>query len=315
MGNDVVITGIGMVTTLGSNVAETVGAWRMRTPLKSRTIPELSGTDFAAVRIAGLTDFDPVERLSKRRMAKFMSDPALLGCVAAREAMVNAGVADNARFPAERVGLFAATGMAAADIDESIAMLRTSLDEQGEFSIRQFGEKGLHAINPLLSFKILANMPGCLVSITENIKGPSYIFTPWEDQTGAAIIEAIESLRNGEVDCAVVVASDIPSHPANLVYLLREKFITPDEIAAPGAACLVLEREESAVGAGRPYQKISRVNLTNSKTGINDPLSKQLGRTIAAAPLILLGLAAGGIDIPVRIDGCGGQIFTAEVKA
>lgn len=315
MRNNAVITGIGMITSIGSTVAETVNAWNHKAAMKLRTIPELHGTDFAVARIAELPDCDLVGRLSKRRMAKFMSAPALLGCVAAREALENAGVSDNARFPAERIGLFAATGMAAADIDESIAMLQASLDDHGDFSIRRFGEKGLHAINPLLSFKILANMPGCLVSITESIKGPSYIFTPWEDQAGAAVIEAIEALNNNEVDCAVVVAADIPSHPANLVYLLREKLINPHEIAAPGAACLVLEREDTAISAGLTYHKINGAKLFSCDHDICDPLSSRLGRTIAAAPLILLGLAACGVDISVQLAGCGGQTFTAEVEA
>ena len=200
MASSIVITGIGMVTALGSNTAETVNAWKEGMPLNTRTLPELGGTDFAAAKIAVLPDFDPVERLSKRRMAKFMSAPALLGCVAAREAMIDAGIADNACFSPERIGLFAATGMAAADIDESIELLRSSLDTVGNFSIRQFGDRGLHAINPLLSFKILANMPGCLVSIMENIRGPNYIFTPWEDQTGAAVIEAMKALECGIID-------------------------------------------------------------------------------------------------------------------
>ena len=315
MGNSAVITGVGMITAIGSNVIQTVNAWNNRTPMVSRTIPLLAGTDFAAARIAELPDFNPLERLSKPRMAKFMSAPALLGCVAAREAMENAGIADSSRFPAERIGLFAATGMAAADIDESIEMLRASLDSNGIFSIRQFGEKGLRAINPLLSFKILANMPGCLVSILENIKGPNYIFTPWEDQAGAALIEAVDALNSREIDCAVVVASDIPSHPANLVYLLREKFITLHEVAAAGAGCLVLERAETTISSDRSYHRISSVDLSSHSSEISDPLTGRIGRTIAAAPLILLGLAACGVDIRVRIGGCGGQTFTAEVEA
>lgn len=311
MENSAAITGIGMITSLGTNVRETVNAWNSGIEMTTHKIPELSGTGLADFRIAELPDFDPAARLAKPRMAKFMSAPALLGCVAAHEALDKARAAE--RFAPERIGLFAATGMAAADIDESIEMLKESLDEEGSFSIRRFGEKGLHSINPLLSFKILANMPGCLVSVIENIKGPSYIFTPWEDQAAAAIIEAIDALNSREIDCAVVTASDIASHPANLVHLASEGFIKDNEVAAPGAGCLVLEREETAAETGRNCPRISRLSLSNKNWKLHDPLAVKIGRTIAPAPLIMLGLAASGIKIDIEIGGCGGETFSCEV--
>lgn len=311
MSSDVFITGVGMVTSIGTNTFETLAAWRNEAAVNVRNIPEFKGTVFSEAMAAVLPEFDMVGRLSKPRMAKFMSYSSLLGCVAVREAISESG---NGNFAPERTGLFASTGMAAAYVDESMEMFSSSLDANGNFSIRMFGEKGLKAINPLLSFKVLANMPACMVSILEDIKGPSYIFTPWEDQTGAAVIEAVASLRKGLVDRAVVVASDVPSHPASLSYLLREKYIGTDEPAAAGAGCLILERGETALGSGRFCSRLSDAALS-SGSAIYDPLAKRIGRTVAAAPLIMLGLAAKGIDIPLEMGGCGGHVFTAGVRA
>jgi hypothetical protein len=55
----------------------------------------------------------------------------------------------------------------------------------GRFDPTRFGQAGLRAVSPILSFKILSNMPLCFVSICENIQGPNGIFTPWEGQRRA----------------------------------------------------------------------------------------------------------------------------------
>ncbi len=96
-----------------------------------------------------------------------MSPAALLGCVAAREAAEDCGLRE--RFAPERVGLYVGVGLAAAGLDEVAPMLRESVDEHGRFSCRLLGERGLAATSPLLSFKILANMPACLMSVLEGI--------------------------------------------------------------------------------------------------------------------------------------------------
>jgi len=50
-------------------------------------------------------------------MLKYMSDAAVLGCLAAREALEDADA--KSRFSPERIGLYAGTGLASANINES----------------------------------------------------------------------------------------------------------------------------------------------------------------------------------------------------
>jgi len=224
-------------------------------------------------------------------MLKYMSDAAVLGCVAAHEALQDAGVPG--RFAPERIGLYAATGLAAANVQDVSTMIDASIDPQGKFSCRLLGERGLSATNPLLSFKILANMPPCLISIIEGIKGPNFIFTPWEGQTAAAILEGWLAVRAGEVDCALVGAADAAAYPSTFVYLRQAGILQTHEFPGSGAGYVVMETRESARQAERRvYAGLTHVRLQPSAGHpVVDPLAARIGRTFAAAPAILLGLA------------------------
>jgi 3-oxoacyl-(acyl-carrier-protein) synthase len=247
-------------------------------------------------------------------MLKYMSDAAVLGCLAGREALENSSA--KARFSPERVGLYAGTGLATASMDEVRAMVEASIDEGGQFSCRLLGEHGLAATNPLLSFKILANMPPCLISIIECIKGPNLVFTPWEGQTGAALLEAWKAVASGEVDCALAGGADNAVHPAAFVYLHQAGLLGREEYPASGAAYLVFEKWETAKRDGRYiYAQIENVSLFPCDEGVNDPLSERVGRTFAAAPAILLGLKSMEGGGGLSICGVDRQRLEIELRA
>jgi 3-oxoacyl-(acyl-carrier-protein) synthase len=302
-----------MITPLGATARECAEAWRAGRRAPRTRLTELAGTRLANAEVAVLPQFDAGERLGSRRMLKFMSEAAVLGCVAAREAAEDAHLKQ--RFPPERVGLYAATGMAAASVQDVAPMIQQSIDETGRFSCRRLGERGLAAANPLLSFKILANMPPCLVSILEGIKGPSFIFTPWEGQTGAALREAWRAVADGEVDCALAGAADNPAHPASFVYLSQVGLLRHGECPAPAAAYLVMERAETARRDGRQvYARIATIEVANGDGAPCDPLAERIGRTFAAAPAVLLALACCAGEGTVRIRGVDHEEFRAELR-
>jgi len=310
---DVVITGVGMVTPLGATAEECARAWREGRSALRAPLVELAGTPAEDTPIAQLPDFDPAQRLGSRRMLKYMSDAAVLGCVAAREALHDAGV--SGRFEPERIGLYAGSGLAAASVSEVQTMVEESIDEAGAVSCRLLGERGLPGTNPLLSFKILANMPPCLVSIIETIKGPNFVFTPWEGQTGAALLEACRAVASGQVDCALAGAADSAGHASTFVYLRQAGLLGDDELAASAAGYLVLESAESASRDGRRvYAHVANVQLTAADKGISDPLADRLGRTFAAAPGVLVGLAAMVGEPDAVICGVDQQRLTVELR-
>jgi len=288
---DVVITGVGMVTPLGTTARDTADAWRTGKVLAGRLLPELAGTPMEDVSVGVLAEFDAAKRLGSRKAIKYMSEAALLGCVAAHEAALDAGL--RRRFQPEEVGLFAGTGLAAADVHQVLPLIQESIDSNGRFSTRLLGERGLPATDPLLSFRILANMPACLISIQEGIKGPSYIFTPWEGQSGAALREAWQAVASGEVSAAIAGAADTPAHPATLVYLRQSGVLGGHDVPSNASAYLVLERAETAArDSQRMYARIESVEVTPVDGAGPDPLRARIGSAFAAAPAILLALAA-----------------------
>ena len=115
---------------------------------------------------------------SARKMVKFMSASAMLMELAAAEALQNVVLSS---FDPRSIGLYAATGLAGGNLNESMDALKASCDENG-ISIERFNSNGLKAINPLMSFQVLANIPGCIVSVIHNIKGDNLLFNPFEDQ-------------------------------------------------------------------------------------------------------------------------------------
>jgi len=299
---DVVATGIGLVTTLGATACDTAAAWRAGGCAVRRPVAEFDGTVLEGSETAVLPAFDPAARLGGRRMLKFMSHAAVLGCVAAREACSQAAI--RPRFDPRRVGLFCAAGLAAAGVQDVAPLIQQSTDDHGRFSCRLLGERGLPATNPLLSFKILANMPACLVSIQESIKGPNCIFTPWESQAAAALVEAWCAVANGEVDCAVAGAADSPSNPATVVFLRQAGLLAADEYPADGAAYVVLESARSAARSGQPIlARIGSIDLRPVGSQPNDPLANRMGRSFAAAPMIWFALACLGCSATAAVAG------------
>ncbi len=289
--NDVVVTGVGIIGPLGTTAKAFVKAWESGASAPRHPLRELAGTPLESAVVAMLPEFNAAERLGGRRMLKYMSEAAVLGCIAAHEALENS--AARQRFAPERIGLYAASGLATADVRDVSPMIEASIDDQGEFSCALLGERGLAATNPLISFKILANMPPCLISIIQGIKGPSLIFSPWEGQTGAAILEAWDAVKNGEVDCALVGAADAAACPSTFVYLRQAGILREHEYPASGAAYLVLESKASALRGGRiAYCTLHGVEMAYGATAGHDPLSARIGRTFASAPAILLSLAA-----------------------
>ncbi|MCL2591344.1 MAG: hypothetical protein FWD67_10855 [Betaproteobacteria bacterium] len=309
---EVRIIGSGMVTCLGASCAATLAAVKAGSRVQGEPFPFLAGTPYSDCLAAQGQELDLCGRITDRRMRKFMSRQAELAAAAAREALEEADLPARGVAP-ERIGLYAGVGLAAMDIAASAKLLRASLDEEGSFSLSRFSRDGLHTIHPLWSFHTLANMPACIVSVLEGIKGDNGIYTPWEDQTAFALLEAAHALGEGSIDAAVVVASDTPSHPASMVGLASSDFIAPGEVVAPGAACLVLERTNTST-TERLFSRLSSLRLVTSPqedARPDDPLAPVIGRTLAAAPLLLVILAPL-LGLPCRLRGCGKHSFSFE---
>lgn len=299
----VVVTGIGMVNPLGGDAATIGAAWKAGAVAERVACPTLPGVWVAR------TVVPPVPG---RKLAKYCSPASALGLVAADAA---ARVAGLARHPGERVGVFAATGLAATGWEAIAPMVERSLDGNGHIDCARLGSDGLAACNPLLSFRLLPNMPACLVAIHLGIRGPNAIFTPWEGQGAVALATGWQAIEDGDCDACLCGAADHAAEAMVALHLVRCGLLKPGEVPASAAAWLVLEREADARAAGVPMlARLRRVTVRTGSTG--DLLAPRLGRCCAAAPATALALAAFDCrsDVIVRCGGADGQELEAALE-
>ncbi len=274
MRTGVVITGIGMVIPMGRNPPEVL---RDLEAGRSAVAPpaHFDPSPFACPVCAEVRDFQPQPHVAEPKMIRLMNRDAQLAVAAAHLALADAEVKPGKTYPPEEIALFGATGMAGLPLAEVVPLLRASTGPDGNFDPGRFGQAGLRAVSPILSFKILSNMSLCFVSICENIQGPNAIYTPWEGQGAQAVEAAIRALECGEAQCALAGGCDVKTH--ELAFLSLEQlglFASWRErgrglVPGEGAVFLVLENADRVAARGaKVYARVSQFNLRTHRRNV-----------------------------------------------
>ena len=196
-------------------------------------------TGMAAV--CGACDAGPYLRI--RKLGKFMGKQDVLAVVAAARAVQAAGLTAPL---GERCGLYAAVGYIPFETSEINRLLDASLDGE-DFSMQRFAAQAFGAINPLLTFRVLPNMPAFHVSLNLDIQGPYAVSYPGIGQFYTVLEEAIAAIDSGIIDVALVGAVADQRN-----FLVEHHFsrVTPPvepERLADAAAFIVIERRAEAI--------------------------------------------------------------------
>jgi 3-oxoacyl-[acyl-carrier-protein] synthase II len=306
----VVITGIGMVTPLGKKPLEILR--RIETGRSAVAPPtRFDVTSFSCPVCAEVRDFQPQTYVAENKMIRLMNRDAQLAVAAAHLALADAGVKPGGTHAPEEIALFGATGLAGLPLAEVIPLVKASVGLDGQFDPGRFGQAGLRAVSPILSFKILSNMPLCFVSICENIQGPNGIYTPWEGQGAQAVEAAIRALECGDACCALAGGCDVKTHELAFISLEQHGLFTSWQrnhagmVPGEGAVFLVLETADRAVARGaRMYAKVSGFSLRTHQPGASraDTLGEVFkGLKLPQEPLGALVTANNG-DMPAGED-------------
>lgn len=198
-----------------------------------------------AGQVTGACDVRP--HLKNPKMRKFMGPQDALAVTAAARALEDAGLAG--RGLGERAGLFIGVGHLPFEQDDIDRLLEGSLVD-GAFSMTAFAEHGYHAVNPLVTFRCLSNMPAFHASVNFDIQGPYFVTYPEVGQAYAALDEACWALEDGRVDVALLVGV---AHQKNfLVSQHARRVVPPADLARleDAGGCLVLETEAGARARG-----------------------------------------------------------------
>lgn len=218
----VVITGMGVISPLGNDVAS---FWSRLKRGQSGIAPiDTFDTSRHKVKIAGLVrDFDAEARFGRkesRRMDRFSQ----FALAAAEQAWTDAGL-DAVHVDKEKVGVYVGSG---------IGGLQTLLEQEGVLR-----ERGPERVSPTLVPMMISNMASALISIRFGALGPTMSPVTACSIGNTAIGEAFRLIRAGIAD--VVIAGG------------AEAAVTELSVASFANATSLSTRNDEPTRASRPF--------------------------------------------------------------
>jgi 3-oxoacyl-[acyl-carrier-protein] synthase II len=246
----VVITGMGAVTPVGANLAET---WESVVAGRSgiASITRFDATDYET-RFAGEVKGFDAEAVVGRKDARRMDRHAALAVAAACEARFHAGM-DSAAIDPTRVGVLVGTGMGSME----------TLEAGAETLFTQ----GPKRIGPFFAPMVLPNMAAGMTAIAVGGKGPCYATASACASSAHSIGEAVEMIRRGVADVMFAGGTEAPITRLGVAGFssmgaLSTRNEEPERASRPfdadrdgfvlaeGSAMLVVEEYEHAVKRG-----------------------------------------------------------------
>src|SRR4029079_4356484 len=275
MSRRVVITGIGLVSPLGNTPQKLWEALSSGTsgvrPLAS--IPgEVFSTRYGAEArdfTGSIEDFGPLDKSMSRTIKKnlkVMCREMQTGIAAAQLALADS------KLPLGSVNLDRGVCVYGSDYmlttpEEFTAAIRNCVDDQGQFSFANWGDKGLGAVEPLWLLKYLPNLPASHIAIFNDLRGPNNSLTMRESSSNLALAEAYCTIARGHADAILTGATGTKVHPARTIHVVTQEEVAvhdgdPAKLSRPfdrhragtvlgeGAAAIMLEEIEYAQARG-----------------------------------------------------------------
>jgi 3-oxoacyl-(acyl-carrier-protein) synthase len=194
MNEKVVITGAGLVSSLGDTASETWDAL-LSGKCGIRHIKGFNATGFECNTAAQVQGLGPDELDVHPRDSRIMDTHSYMLLKATRDAFKNAGLDANS-VSGEDIGYFAAMGMVDYDINNLLPAVIKSRDSKNSFNYDTFYSQGYNNIHPLWLLSMLNNISFCQVAIDLGIKGENTVFSPHADSCIHAIAEACNSVAD-----------------------------------------------------------------------------------------------------------------------
>jgi len=248
----VVITGLGAITPLGSDVEST---WKNALEGKSGAGPitqfdtELFKTKFACE----VKNFDPSEHFDRKEARKF-DRYTQFAIVAAKEAIEDSGL-DFETEDVNRIGVIVSAG---------IGGIKTFEDEVGAYFMAQ--DKGPR-FNPFFIPKMIADIAAGHISMIYGLRGPNYATISACASSTNALIDAYNLIRLNKANVIVAGGAEATVSPSaiggfNAMHALSTRNDAPETASRPfsasrdgfvmgeGSAVFILEELEHAQARG-----------------------------------------------------------------
>ena len=278
--SDVVVTGIGPVTAIGSGCEEFwqaliagklgVGSLQRRDDGGPKPFADWAQRPDAGHWVgAPIVGFDGAQHVRPRKAMKVMGRELQTAFAAAAMANQQAGVADaitDGYLVVDRIATVFGSQMFYGPVSELQEAIRQSRDRSGQYQLSLFGAAAMREIMPLWMLKYLPNMPACHVGISIGATGANNTIVSGDVSSTSALIEAVGLLRRGIADLVVcggsgnlidstylVYRGDAPVPEINDPLELSSRPHTREATGVVGgeaAASLVIERADIAANRG-----------------------------------------------------------------
>jgi 3-oxoacyl-[acyl-carrier-protein] synthase II len=195
MNNKVIISGAGLVSSLGLSATET---WEAMLAGKCG-IQKIDGFDtqgfdcHSAAQVHGL---GTSELGIHPRDSRIMDKHSYMLMKSSRDSFRQSRL-DSGDIAPEDIGYFAGMGMVDYNIEDLLPAVAQSMDEDGRFDYDKFFSGAYQQIHPLWPLSMLNNINFCQVAIDLGIKGDNTTFCPHSDSGLHSIIEAYNSVKAG----------------------------------------------------------------------------------------------------------------------
>jgi 3-oxoacyl-[acyl-carrier-protein] synthase I len=178
----VVITGIGIVSSIGNNKGEVTRALRDgRSGIEY--IPEYKELGFRS-QVAGTVNINP-EELIDRKLYRFMGDSAAYNYIAMKEAVEDSGLSED-MISNERTGLIAGSGGAST---QNVAL-----------AVDTLREKGIRRVGPYMVPRTMSSTNSACLATPFKIRGVNYSISSACSTSAHCIGNASELIQFGKQD-------------------------------------------------------------------------------------------------------------------
>jgi 3-oxoacyl-[acyl-carrier-protein] synthase II len=263
----VVITGLGMLSPLGNNVAE---SWQAILAGKSgvRKIDQFSTEGINSKIIASVKDFDPIKYIVKKDLKKI--DPFIQFAVAASDEAIEDANLDFAKEDCTRIGVAIGSGIGGINTIEKNARILI--------------EKGPAKLSPFFIPGSIINMASGYVSIRHGLQGPNFAIVTACTTGTHCIGYSARTIAYGDADIMVAGGAEMATGQLDLagfaaLRALSTRNDSPEAASRPwdkgrdgfvfadGAGVLVLEEYEHAKKRGATiYAEVAGFGLTGDAT-------------------------------------------------
>ena len=273
--NDVLITGLGVVSPIG---LDHQAVWKA---IQSKTSgiapwPEMAAARWMAPYCGAVRNFDGKAFVKPRKSLKIMCSEMQFASAAAELAWEDAGLEENGIDP-ERSGIVsAAAGEQFCDLEELQASYLAWMREE-PFNRQCWPRSAIDELFPLWLLKYLPNLNACHVGIRRDFRGPTNTISIGDPSSLHAIAEATQIILRGSADLMLAGGSSSCLSATLTAFHAGARLAVSDR--PPAEICRPFDRDRM----GMVYGEGAAFFILESRSHAARRGANAIGRVVAAA--------------------------------